>query len=73
MDDINTLSFESALQQLEQIIKLLERGDCEIEKAVEYYEKGTALKEHCMKTLNHAKEKIEIINKLSVQEYQDGE
>jgi len=32
MDDINTLSFESALQQLEQIIKLLERGDCEIEK-----------------------------------------
>jgi len=73
MDDINTLSFESALQQLEQIIKLLERGDCEIEKAVEYYDKGTALKEHCMKKLNHAKEKIEIINKLSVQEYQDGE
>lgn len=73
MDNVKELSFENALEKLEQIIKLLEKGDCEIEKAVEYYEKGTELKEFCMKTLNHAKEKIEIINKLSIQEYQDME
>ena len=69
MEKIEKLSFEEALIELEGIIKILEKGDCEIEKAVEYYRKGSLLREHCEKKLNNAKEKIEIINKISIIDY----
>ena len=69
MENIENLSFEEALKELEGIIKLLEKGDCEIEKAVEYYEKGSLLREHFDKKLKSEKEKIEIINKISVTDY----
>ena len=40
MQEINDISFEEALKELEQIISVLEKGECSLEKAIEYYEKG---------------------------------
>lgn len=59
MTDIASLSFEAALAELERIISQLEGGDVELEKSIELYERGAALKKHCDTTLKAAKEKIE--------------
>lgn len=61
MQEINDISFEEALKELEQIISVLEKGECSLEKAIEYYEKGNALRILCNEKLNAAKEKIEKI------------
>lgn len=59
MSDINELSFEAALSQLEQIIQKLEDGNVELEDSISLYERGAALKKHCESKLKDAREKIE--------------
>ena len=55
------LSFEDALQQLESIVKKLEKGDVPLENAIKYYEQGAILKAHCEHKLKSAVDKIEKI------------
>ena len=45
--DIAKLSFEEALQELEQIVKRLEGGTGKLDDAIQSYERGTLLKRHC--------------------------
>ena len=59
--DISDLSFEQALDQLEKIVNDLERGDVELEKSIQIYERGEALKKHCAKLLQAAEDKVEKI------------
>lgn len=59
--DINSLSFEEALQELENIVKTLESGNIGLDAEIEYYAKGQVLKEYCNKKLQAAKLKIEQI------------
>jgi exodeoxyribonuclease VII small subunit len=59
--DIAELSFETALKELEAIVRRLEAGQGELESSIEDYARGTALKEHCMKKLNDARLKVEQI------------
>ena len=59
--DIDKLSFEDALKQLEDIVSQLERGDVELEKSIEIYERGAQLKAHCEARLKSAELKIEQI------------
>ena len=64
-DDINNMNFETALKSLEEIVNQLDSGEIDLDKAVEAYEKGTKLKEHCEKKLKEAQlriEKIEVGN-----------
>lgn len=61
MSDISALTFEQALAELEQIVQRLERGDVELEKSIEIYERGEALKKHCDALLKKAEEKVEKI------------
>ncbi len=58
---IETLSFEDALTQLEAIVRDLEQGGTPLEKSIEAYERGVALKKHCETKLSDAKAKIEKI------------
>ncbi len=60
-NDISKLSFEQALGQLEEIVQQLERGDVELEKSIETYERGEALKKHCAALLQAAEDKVEKI------------
>ncbi len=59
--DVATLSFEKAVEELEAIVSALERGDVALDKSIEIYERGEALKKHCEALLNAAENRIEKI------------
>ena len=54
-------SFESGLQELEQIVKEMESGELPLERALELYEKGMRLSERCRKQLEEAETRIEML------------
>ena len=58
---IEKLSFEEALQKLEQIVNKIDTGQEDLANAVKNFEHGILLKKHCEKLLNDAKLKIEKI------------
>ena len=59
--DIAKLSFEEALQELEQIVKRLEGGTGKLDDAIQSYERGTLLKRHCEAKLREAQARIDKI------------
>ncbi len=52
------LTFEEALEQLDDIVKKLEEPDVPIEKAIKYYEKGMELSKICDKVLSNAEKQM---------------
>lgn len=60
-NDIAGLSFEAAMKELETIVRALESGSADLDKAIADYERGNALKTHCLTKLNEAKLKVEQI------------
>ncbi|WP_198023860.1 exodeoxyribonuclease VII small subunit [Chelativorans sp. J32] len=60
-DDIKAMSFEQALEALENIVNDLERGDVPLEQSIRIYERGEALKAHCDRLLKAAEDKVEKI------------
>jgi exodeoxyribonuclease VII small subunit len=60
-DDIANLSFEAALQELERIVAELESGKAELERSIQVYERGAALKAHCETKLKAAQLRVEKI------------
>lgn len=56
-----TLSFETAMTEMESIVKDLETGKVSLEKSIESYERGMHLKAHCEAKLRDAQMKIEKI------------
>ena len=58
-NNINNLSFEEALEELESITESFEDGDSTLENAVNLYNRGVLLKKHCEKKLREAKKKID--------------
>lgn len=61
LSETDKLSFEQALSELEDIVRTLEDGQGDLDKAIGDYERGTKLKEHCMKKLADARLKVEKI------------
>ena len=59
--DVSALSFEQAVEELERIVSALERGDVPLDKSIEIYERGEALKKHCETLLKAAEDRIEKI------------
>ena len=59
--DIAKLSFEEALQELEQIVKRLEGGTGKLDDAIQSYERGTLLKRHCETKLREAQARVDKI------------
>jgi exodeoxyribonuclease VII small subunit len=59
--EIADLTFEQALQELEQIVQRLEAGRVELEESVAIYGRGEALKAHCEALLKRAEQRIEKI------------
>ncbi len=60
-ENLDQLSFEDALAQLEKIVQELESGRIKLDDAVASYEKATALKKLCEEKLKTAQLKIEKI------------
>ena len=59
--DIQKLSFEDALAELEGIVRELDDGRGELEGAIKAFERGTQLKRHCEAKLKEAEARIEKI------------
>lgn len=51
-------TFESALKQLENIVREMESGDLTLEKAVKKYEEGIANTRFCLEILDKTEQKI---------------
>lgn len=60
--EIAKLSFEQALEQLEDIVRQLEGGEGALEQALEAYERGAQLKRHCEAKLVQAQARVEKIS-----------
>ena len=63
MKSIEKMSFEEALAALEEIVKKIDTGQENLADAVDSFERGVILKNHCEKMLKEAKLKIEKITK----------
>lgn len=50
--------FESALNELQEIVNTIELGDCSLEESINLFEKGITLSDACAKMLRDAKQKI---------------
>jgi exodeoxyribonuclease VII small subunit len=59
--DIESLSFEHALAELERIVAQLESGQAPLEQSIELYERGARLKAHCETRLEAARLRVEKI------------
>lgn len=59
--DITTMTFETALSELEQIVAKLESGQAPLEDSIRMYERGAALKAHCEERLAAARLRVEKI------------
>ena len=59
--DIKKLSFENALEQLEDIVGELETGQGKLDEAIQSYVRGALLKRHCEDKLKEAQAKIDKI------------
>ena len=59
--DVSALSFEQAVEELEKIVAALERGDVPLNRSIDIYERGEALKKHCETLLSAAENRIEKI------------
>ena len=59
--DIDAMSFEQALAELEAIVSKLEKGEIGLEDSIDTYERGVLLKAHCERKLQDAQMKVERI------------
>lgn len=55
------LSFDSALTQLQQVVKSLEGGELSLEDSLKAFEKGVALSRACQSQLAAAEQKVELL------------
>jgi exodeoxyribonuclease VII small subunit len=53
--------FETALAELERIVKQLEDGELPLEKSLELYERGVRLSRYCHGRLEDAEKRIEVL------------
>ena len=60
---LDKLTFEEALEELEEIAKNLEEGNLNLDDSISRFERGTKLKKFCQNKLEQAESKIEILQK----------
>jgi exodeoxyribonuclease VII small subunit len=54
-------SFETSLQELERIVKELEKGDLPLEQSLALFECGMRLSADCKRQLEEAESRVEIL------------
>ncbi|MBE6938693.1 MAG: exodeoxyribonuclease VII small subunit [Ruminococcaceae bacterium] len=63
--DSENMSFEQCMARLEEITRLLEKGDVPLEQSLKYFEEGTALAAKCRALLDSAEQKVKLLIKNS--------
>lgn len=59
MPEKNALSFEKALERIEEIVLLLENGKSSLDESLSLFEEATKLCAYCNKRLDDAQKKVE--------------
>lgn len=59
MPEKNALSFEKALERIEEIVSLLENGKSSLDESLSLFEEATKLCAYCNKRLDDAQKKVE--------------
>lgn len=71
------INFETALNDLNQIVEKLEQGGLSLEDALSQFERGVKLTRLCQEALRAAEQKVEILmeknGELNLQSYQVDE
>ena len=62
-DETSSRSFEASLEELERIVKQLEKGDLPLEQSLQLFEKGMRLSAQCKRQLEEAESRVEILMK----------
>ena len=57
----NNMNFESATARLEEIVKLLEKGNTSLDESLKLYEEGVHLVRFCNNALDEAEKKIKML------------
>ena len=60
-EQIEALSFEEALNRLEDVVENLESGQVPLEQAIDLFQEGMKLAKRCHLKLDHIEQKIEIL------------
>jgi exodeoxyribonuclease VII small subunit len=60
---MNEIKFEEAMSRLEEIVKKLEESSLCLDETLDIYEEGIKLSKFCLKKLNEAEKRIEILTK----------
>ncbi|MBR9982484.1 MAG: exodeoxyribonuclease VII small subunit [Desulfatitalea sp.] len=55
------LSFEKALEQLEQIVQEMEAGELTLENALKKFEEGIKLSRYCSQKLDETEKKVTLL------------
>ena len=67
---IETLSYEEAYQQLENVVRSLEAGDQPLEAALELFERGQQLVRRCMSLLDSAELRVKQVTSDGLADFQ---
>jgi len=69
------LKFEAALAELEAIVQRMEEGNLALEDSIACYQRGSELLKHCRQLLGEAEQKIQILDKETLRDFNvaDGE
>ena len=59
--ELEKLTFEEAMKELEKLVDSLDKGDVSLDDAITAYDRGSQLKDYCQKKLHEAKMKVETI------------
>jgi exodeoxyribonuclease VII small subunit len=57
----NNTTFEQNMQRLEQIVRIMERGDAALDESLKLFQEGTGLIESCGKLLDEAELQVKKI------------
>ena len=60
---LKEIKFESAVKRLEEIVNKLEGGDLSLDDSIKLFEEGVRLYQVCVKRLDEAEKKVEILLK----------
>ena len=66
MKNNDNISFEEALKRIEEIVSILEIGECSLDESLSLFEEATKLCALCNLKLEKAHEKIEAFTQISV-------
>ncbi|QPK63461.1 exodeoxyribonuclease VII small subunit [Methylomonas sp. LL1] len=53
--------FEEAMEELENLVEQMERGDISLEESLKSFERGIKLTRNCQQALQEAEQKVQIL------------